>query len=243
MVSDMSCYMIYYVDGAKQMRPIRTAAEYRDIRNSARQQAIVAMVRQGEVKQKHRLLQMNYSCLPGADGRLKGAKIASMSVGMDVDFDPSDPDYERRMSAVPQLVLAKREELGLLMLERSARKGYHVVFRRRFTEGLAEGKVLENQVRNLRWASELLGVRYDEGAKDITRVFFTTTASADDLLFLDEALFAEESGACPTGGDVTGGTVETHHWHVSTEETISGCLLSSYPLDCWMHTDCCCSSR
>ena len=55
----------------------------------------------------------------------------------------------------------------------------------------AEGKVLENQVRNLRWASELLGVRYDEGAKDITRVFFTTTASADDLLFLDEALFAD----------------------------------------------------
>ena len=93
MVSDMSCYMIYYVDGAKQMRPIRTAAEYRDLRNSARQQALVAMVRQGEVKQKHRLLQMNYSCLPGADGRLKGAKIASMSVGMDVDFDPSDPDY------------------------------------------------------------------------------------------------------------------------------------------------------
>ena len=139
----MSCYMIYYVDGAKQMRPIRTAAEYRDLRNSARQQAIVAKVRQGEVKQKHRLLQMNYSCLPGADGRLKGSKSPSMSVGMDVDFDPSDPAYEQRMAAVPQLVLAKREELGLLMLERSARKGYHVVFRRRFTEGLAEGKVLE----------------------------------------------------------------------------------------------------
>ena len=149
----MSCYMIYYVDGAKQMRPIRTAAEYRDLRNSARQQAIVAKVRQGEVKQKHRLLQMNYSCLPGADGRLKGSKSPSMSVGMDVDFNPSDPAYEQRMAAVPQLVLAKREELGLLMLERSARKGYHVVFRRRFTEGLAEGKVLENQVRNLRWAS------------------------------------------------------------------------------------------
>ena len=200
----MSCYMIYYVDGAKQMRPIRTAAEYRDLRNSARQQAIVAKVRQGEVKQKHRLLQMNYSCLPGADGRLKGSKSPSMSVGMDVDFDPSDPAYEQRMAAVPQLVLAKREELGLLMLERSARKGYHVVFRRRFTEGLAEGKVLENQVRNLRWASELLGVRYDEGAKDITRVFFTTTASANDLLFLDEALFADESGACPVESDTDG---------------------------------------
>ena len=213
----MSCYMIYYVEGAKRMRPVHTAAEYRDLRDSKRQQLLVASIRQGEVKQKQRLLQMNYSCLPGSDRRLKGAKMPSMSVGMDVDFDPSDPDYERKMAAVPQLVLAKREALGLLMLERSARKGYHVVFRRRFTEGLAEGRVLENQVRNLRWASELLGVRYDEGAKDITRVFFTTTASAEDLLFLDEALFDTEQGACPTGGDVTGGTVETRHWHVSTD--------------------------
>ena len=200
----MTCFMIKYANGAKQMCPVRTAAEYRDLRDSARQQALVAMVRRGDVKQKQRLLQMNYSCLPGADGRLKGAKVPSMSVGMDVDFNPEDPDYAQRMAAVPELVLTKREELGLLMLERSASKGFHVVFRRRFTEGLAEGRVLENQVRNLRWASELLGVRYDEGAKDITRVFFTTTASAEDLLFLDEALFAEESGACPTGGDTDG---------------------------------------
>ena len=41
----MSCYMIDDVDGAKQMRPIRTAAEYRDLRNSARQQAMVDVVR------------------------------------------------------------------------------------------------------------------------------------------------------------------------------------------------------
>lgn len=198
--------MIYYVEGAKRMRPVRTAAEYRDLRDSARQQAIVAKVRQGEVKLKQRLLQMNYSCLPGSDRRLKGAKVPSMSVGMDVDFDPSDPDYERKMAEVPQLVMAKREALGLLMLERSARKGYHVVFRRRFTEGLAEGRVLENQVRNLRWASELLGVRYDEGAKDITRVFFTTTASAEDLLFLDEALFDEGHEAAPVASVADGDT-------------------------------------
>ena len=64
------------------------------------------------------------------------------------------------------------------MLERSATKGYHLVFRRR-----AE----LTQEENLKWASELLGVAYDEGAKDITRVFFTTTEK--ELLYLDEEIF------------------------------------------------------
>ena len=30
---------------------------------------------------------MNYSCLPNEDGSLKGSKRASMSVGMDIDFN------------------------------------------------------------------------------------------------------------------------------------------------------------
>ena len=58
-------------------------------------------------------------------------------------------------------------------------------------DGLAEGKILENQEINLKWASELLGVKFDEAAKDITRVFFSTTASEEDLLFLDDALFEQ----------------------------------------------------
>ena len=61
----------------------------------------------------------------------------------------------------------QKEALGLLMLERSATKGYHLAFRRRPEL---------SQEENLKWASELLGVKYDKGAKDITRVFFTTTA-------------------------------------------------------------------
>jgi len=39
------------------------------------------------------------------------------------------------------------------------------------------------------WASQLLNVEFDKGAKDITRVFYTTTGSAGDLLFLDDSLF------------------------------------------------------
>lgn len=190
------------------MRPVLTAAEYRNLRNSNYQKRLVAGIRKGDTKQKMRLLQMNYSCMPGnaAAGNaaignattpslqkapLKGCKSPSMSVGMDVDFDPSAPDYEKMMEKAPEMVLSKKDELGLLMLERSARKGYHLVFRRHFMDGLAEGKILENQEINLKWASELLGVKFDEAAKDITRVFFSTTASEEDLLFLDDALFEQ----------------------------------------------------
>lgn len=187
----MSCHVIYYENGAKRMRPVLTATEYRNLRNSNRQKALVEAIRKGDTTLKNRLMQMNYSCIPSSDMKLKGCKAPSMTVGMDVDFDPSAPDYDEKMATAPQRVLAKKDELGLLLLERSARKGYHLVFRRHTLEGIAEGKVLENQELNLRWASELLGVKFDNGAKDITRVFFTTTASEEDLLFLDEALFEQ----------------------------------------------------
>ncbi len=51
------------------------------------------------------------------------------------------------------------------------------------------------QEENLKWASDLLGVKYDEGAKDITRVFFTTTAA--ELLYLEDTIFENET-ATPT---------------------------------------------
>ena len=226
----MSCYVIFYENGAKMMRPVLTAAEYRNLRNSNYQKRLVAGIRKGDTKQKMRLLQMNYSCMPGnaAAGNaaignattpslqkapLKGCKLPSMSVGMDVDFDPSAPDYEEMMEKAPEMVLSKKDELGLLMLERSARKGYHLVFRRHFMDGLAEGKILENQEINLKWASELLGVKFDEAAKDITRVFFSTTASEEDLLFLDDALFEQTapnienlagSGSATNGSSTSG---------------------------------------
>ena len=184
----MSVHVIYYQDGAKRMRPVLTREEYVELRNSIRQRAVVKAVREGDTGQKNRLLQMNYSCLPGDDGRLRGSHRASVSVGMDIDLvAPEGLDdaarrawIEEQTAGVAERVMARREALGLLMLERSASKGFHLVFRRR--EGLS-------QEENLQWAAGLLDVRFDEGAKDITRVFFTTTADADDLLFLDDGLF------------------------------------------------------
>ena len=168
--------MIYYKDGAKRMRPVLTREEYLSLRNGGEQRRLVERIRAGEEGLKSKLVQMNYSCLPNEDGSLKGSKMMSTTVGMDIDHLSKE-----EMPAVRERILQKKEELGLLMLEESARGGgYHLVFRRRPEL---------SQEENLKWASELLGVKYDDGAKDITRVFFTTTASAEDLLFLDDEIF------------------------------------------------------
>lgn len=172
----MSVHVIYYKDGAKMMRPVATREEYMKLRSSHKQKMILKAVRGGDEKQKVHLLQMNYSCMPNDDGSLKEASRMSGTVGMDVDHIAGG-----EMEALKERILAHRRQLGLLMLERSARgAGYHLVFKRR--EGLT-------QEENLRWASELLGVEFDKGAKDITRVFFTTTDDSGELLFLDDAIF------------------------------------------------------
>ena len=172
------------------MRPVTNRDEYLQLRDSAKQKNIIDAVRNGDEKSKHRLLQMNYSCMPNEDGSLKGSIRVTTTVGMDVDLHRDDfateEDYQKALAEIPEKVLAKKDELGLLMLERSATKGYHLVFKR---------KAELSQEDNLRWASDLLGVEFDKGAKDITRVFFTTTASEDDLLFLDDELFINKAMA------------------------------------------------
>ena len=181
-------------DGAKVMRPVLTREDYLRLRDGGEQKSVLQTVRERDASLKCRLIQMNYSCLPNDDGTLKGSKRASMSVGMDIDFDaPEGLSAEARqswlqaqMESVPALVMGKKDELGLQMLERSATKGYHLVFRRR--QELS-------QEENLRWASQLLGVKFDERAKDITRVFYTTTSA--ELLFLSDEVFSVEASASP----------------------------------------------
>ena len=163
----MSIHVIYYEGGAKKMRPILTEEEYRQLRDSEHNK---------KADKKH-MVQMNYSCLPNEDGKLRGSKRISKSVGMDIDFCPDDADYEKKMADVPELILSKKKDLGLLMLERSANKGYHIAFRR---------KPNLSQEDNLKWAANLLGVEYDKGAKDITRVFYTPPT--DRLLYFDKEL-------------------------------------------------------
>ena len=172
------------------MRPVTTRAEYMALRGSNEQQQLMAAIRSGNETLKHRLVQMNYSCLPNADGTLRGSTRMSNTVGMDIDHLSAE-----EMPAVRDRILAKKDELGLGMLEESARGcGYHLVFTRR---------PHMSQVENLQWAAQLLGVDYDAQAKDITRVFFTT--GTEQLIYLDDAIFElPSSESCDKGqGPVT----------------------------------------
>ena len=185
----MSVHVIFYQQGHKMMEAVATEEAYRRYRDSQAQQRWVETIRHPKPETdisaaKRKLVQFNYSCLPTEDGCLKGAKRLSKSVGMDIDHLSVD-----EVELVAATAIEKKDELGLLMLERSARGGgLHVVFRRHPEM---------DQEANLRWASDLLGVEYDAGAKDITRVFFATTS--EDLLYLHEDLFDNTECGAATG--------------------------------------------
>ena len=183
------------------MRPVNDETEYRLARDTERNRRA----------DKHHMVQMNYSCLPNDDGTLKGATRMSRSVGMDIDFDPKAADYEQKMASVPDLVMGKKDELGLLMLERSANKGYHIAFKR---------KPELSQEENLKWASQLLGVQYDKGAKDITRVFFTPPC--EKLLFVDADLFDNDGVVLRgCGGEISSSAAQQTNTISTSQHTTS----------------------
>ena len=189
----MSVHLIYYQQGHKMMEAVATEEAYRRYRDSQTQARLMEAIRHPKPETdvsaaKRKLVQFNYSCLPTEDGGLKGAKRLSKSVGMDIDHLSAD-----EVELVAATAIDKKDELGLLMLERSARGGgLHLVFRRHPEM---------DQEANLRWASDLLGVEYDAGAKDITRVFFATTS--EDLLYLHEDLFDNAECESFTGSEAT----------------------------------------
>ena len=164
--------ILYDAKRRKIARAVTSREEYISLRDSA----------QNRSAEKKKMVQMNY-CLVSPSGDkgdfpLRGASTVGNSVGMDIDLTADVAEKEKQTQEIGNLILSKRDELGLLMLERSATKGYHIAFRRH--AGMSNEE-------NLRWASNLLGVEFDKGAKDTTRVFFTPPS--DKLLFLDDEIF------------------------------------------------------
>ena len=172
----MSVSRICCKGGRKVCIPIFNKSEYIALRDSKFNADCVEKARKGEMLKdkngneksyKTKLEQFNYSCIPNADGTLKGAVQPANSVGMDVDFDvpeqlPEGVTAEKwlqdKTEETCKNILDKKDEIGLLMLERSATKGLHVVFTR---------KPELSQEENLKSVSEILNVPFDEGAKDI----------------------------------------------------------------------------
>ena len=197
----MAVNRIILRDGKKVCIPIKTRAEYYKLRDADFNRKCVEKARKGETfatrngeqkSYKTLLEQFNYSCYPNEDGTLKGTTKPADSVGMDIDFQiPSElpegvtPEkwLQDEILNTCKNILDKKEEIGLLMCERSATKGLHIVFRR---------DTNQSQEENLQRVSNVLGVPFDEGAKDITRVFFTPTSA--DILYIAEGLFDRGDG-------------------------------------------------
>ena len=170
----MSCYLIRVENGHKVARSITSEEEYKMLRGSNEQKANLRLARAGNDAAKRRLMQFNYSG-HYPQGVVKGMKLPSQAFGFDLD------DKEAFEKAA-ELLLKEPEKYGLLMLERSARQGGHAVCKREM------GKtILENQVR----IATMLKCEMDTSAHDINRVYFTSSAEPDDLLFLSPELFQD----------------------------------------------------
>ena len=171
----MSCYLIKVENGHKVARSITSEEEYRKIRGSYEQKANLRLAREGNDGAKRRLVQFNYSG-HYPQGVVKGTKLPSRAFGFDLD---DKQDFEK----AAKLMLQEPEKYGLLMLERSARQGGHAVCKREM------GKtILEDQVR----IAKMMECEMDTSAHDINRVYFTTSADAEDLLYLSPELFKDD---------------------------------------------------
>ena len=204
----MAVNRIILRDGKKVCVPILKKSEYYRLRDVDFNRQCVEKARKGEMltsrngeqkNYKTLLEQFNYSCYPNEDGTLKGTTKPADSVGMDIDLCvpeqlPEGVTKEKwiqdEILNISKNILDKKEEIGLLLCERSATKGLHIVFRR---------DVSLDQEGNLKRVSDVLGVPFDEAAKDITRVFFTPTSA--DILYIAEGLFSRGAGggSCKDG--------------------------------------------
>ena len=132
--------MIYQItydgDGHKVACSVKNREELLLKRNSKCNLDYLAKAQQGDQGAKGKLLQLAYN-LGHVDGKLAGCRSIGSHFFYDVDC------YDREQTeAAKALILGKREEIGLRMLERSASGGWHLVCKRE------PGRtILENQVR------------------------------------------------------------------------------------------------
>jgi hypothetical protein len=169
-------YRIYYEGKRKFALPIKNRDELMALRNSQQNLENLSKARQGDEKAKANLLQLAYNI-----GHVEGALAGCKSIGSYFfhDVDCYDKEHSQQTK---ELILSKKDEIGLKMLERSASGGWHLVCERR--RGTT---ILENQVR----VATILKVEMDTSAKDLQRVVFSTSGSEKDLPYLDDCLFEE----------------------------------------------------
>ena len=173
----------------KLARPVKDRQALMALRDSTQNLDLLAKAREGDNEAKAKLLQLAYN-LGHVDGLLAGCKSIGSFFFHDVDcYDNGGEKQEVRGERLPQsseeiknLILSKKDEIGLVMLERSVSGGWHLVCKRE------PGKtILENQVR----VACVLKLEMDTAPHDLQRVCFSTSGSSEDLIYLDDALFEE----------------------------------------------------
>ena len=195
-------YRIYYDNKKRKFATrVKNREELILLRNAQQNLDYLDRVRKGDQTAKPHLLQLAYNM-----GHVEGAVAGCKSIGSyffhDVDAYGSidngqflhpvgskRAELERTMDnckseseRIKNLILEKKDEIGLKMLERSASGGWHLVCQR-----IPGTTILENQVR----VATILQLEMDTNAKDLQRVVFSTSGSEEDLPFLDDSLFDE----------------------------------------------------
>ena len=182
-------YRITYIGGHKHATPIKSREELMALRNSIENLDNLAKARKGDAEAKGKLLQLAYN-LGHVEGVLAGCKSIGSFFFHDIDAygNVNDNGNVNGNEAVmtpdemKDLILSKKEEIGLMMLERSASGGWHIVAKR-----IPGTTILENQVR----IATLLQIEMDTSTKDLQRIVYSTSGSPEDLVYLDDELFTE----------------------------------------------------
>ena len=170
--------MIYRIDkrGKKYAVAVKNRDEFLTLRNSKENLEHLAKARQGDETEKAELVQFAYN-LGHVNGELAGCKSIGSYFFHDIDcYDKSESE------AMAKQILAKKDEIGLMFLEKSAKEGLHLVCKR-----LPGATILESQVR----VSTILKIEMDTNVHDLQRVVFSSSGSPEDLLYLDDELFTE----------------------------------------------------
>ena len=172
--------MIYHVTYNAQRQKIASRVNNREeflaIRNSGENLAHLTKARAGDEKAKGKLAQFAYN-LGHVEGPLAGCKSIGSYFFHDIDC------YNQTESqAMAQQIMAKKDEIDLKMLEKSASGGYHLVCKRQ-----PGTTILENQVR----IASILQLEMDTNTHDLQRVSYSSSGTSDDLIYLDDELFAE----------------------------------------------------
>ena len=130
--------MIYRIDkrGKKYAVAVKNREEFLALRNSKKNLEHLAKARQGDETEKAELVQFAYN-LGHVNGELAGCKSIGSYFFHDIDcYDKSESE------AMAKQILAKKDEIGLMFLEKSAKEGLHLVCKR-----MPGASILESQIR------------------------------------------------------------------------------------------------